>query len=221
MWSKLDKFDLAGIMSSIPEECSSVWELLTTNPKLMLAGGFIRSCLMNEPIGDIDIFGDELSIEKGKEFLQKKYGDPDPISSSKSTIFNGKIQLYQQDYFTTPEELLQDFDFTICQAVVWSSAGALTWESLCSPRYYRDLLKKELHYLGQTPASSIYRALKFGRLGYKMSARYLPKMFEQLLKQKSWESFNHLTVNEYIAQVLLQHGSDDELIRELMETENG
>jgi len=82
-----------------------------------IAGGCLRSSLLNETPNDIDIFGpDENSIQN---FIDLNLNNAKLIHKSKvleSYILNGlKIQVVKRKYYNSIEECLTGFDYTICQ----------------------------------------------------------------------------------------------------------
>jgi len=146
----------------------------TIGPQLTLGGGFIRSCIAREEISDIDLFVD--SVETRDLAVKLMYNkDKDRIFSTQNavTIAGGSIsiQIIHRWLYTDPKDILKDFDFSICCAVIWHQEKS--WRGLTCDSYYQDLAAKRLVYLypkrEEDAGGSALRVLKYYRKGYTIT----------------------------------------------------
>jgi len=144
--------------------------------KVFIAGGFIRSCIANEPVNDIDIFvADEDVFVKVKLRLLSALAKQVPTTFTTDNAFSIKVKPYTLQIitkwkFTLPEDCIWSFDFTIAQALIYHNGREMT--SLVSDRFYPDLAARRLHYTSpkriEEVGGSILRMLKFYQRGYRI-----------------------------------------------------
>ncbi len=141
--------------------------------QLFLAGGFIRSCISNEPPSDVDMFAPSKdAAEAAGRALAGK--DHRFIETDNAYTVTGvgrlPIQFIHRWTYQTPADLLPTFDFTIARAAIWCDTG--NWHSLCDERFYADLAAKRLVYCSpvrnEDAGGSILRVLKFYQKGYRI-----------------------------------------------------
>ncbi len=162
----------------------SILNLLLENPDVFLAGGFIRSCIANEPINDIDLFCG--SAEKAKSLALNLALAND--LKRKPHVTDNAITLLMKPYtvqfitrwtFPTPEKCAESFDFTIARAVFYADPTAnkdaptlYRFVGKVDPNYYADLAGKQLVYCNpvreEEPGGSMLRVLKFYQRGYRI-----------------------------------------------------
>lgn len=136
-------------------------------PGTFIAGGAIRQWFVgNEPSSDIDVFG--TSPDKLSEFINSRLIGAKPLidrNNLKSFEFRGQlIQVIYFDYYENIHNLLDSFDFNVCQfgwdgTDVYSTQYALT-----------SVLRGHLGAHKITPvlaADSLRRAFKYADKGYK------------------------------------------------------
>lgn len=141
--------------------------------RLFLAGGFIRACVANEKVNDVDLFvpsaecaeqvavtianGDESRLYRTANALSIRGGGP-------------MVQVIHRWTFDRPEDAIASFDFTIAAAAIWHDGE--TWRSTCHPDFYSDLAARRLVYLSprreEEPGGSMLRVLKFYQRGYRI-----------------------------------------------------
>lgn len=143
-----------------------------------VGGGFLRACVANESVNDVDIFVS--SVEAAREaavFLQSKCEGAKLLETQNAfTVYGGNlplsVQVIHRWVYTNPEQLMQSFDFTIAMAGFWWDAVALRWHSICDDRFYSDLAARRLRYTSpkrnEDAGGSLLRVLKFYQRGYRI-----------------------------------------------------
>lgn len=172
MTSQLTNFDLHFLLKRMPP-----WllELMKEHQEgLVVAGGYIRSVIANEEINDIDVFVS--SEAKAKEYVMKlmesypsstRYDSKNACSIKKDGSF---VQFIHRWVYSTPQEVVDSFDFTIAKAAIWFKDGKV--QSTCHPNFYSDLAAKRLVYTSpirnEDAGGSMLRVLKFYQRGYRI-----------------------------------------------------
>ncbi len=159
-----------------------------------MAGGFIRSCIANEPPNDIDMFvsskieakglSELLALEFRHDHRRGHRDQPRYVETDNAfTITEGyktPLQIIHRWTFKTPLECIESFDFTIARAAVWwggpTELGAGMhpegWQSACDDDFYSDLAAKRLVYKSpvreEEAGGSMLRVLKFYQRGYRI-----------------------------------------------------
>jgi len=168
---ELLKEDLHWCLRRLPKDVVSL--LKKKHSKLFLAGGFIRSCIANEKVNDIDLFStDEVVAELCATILAG--GKYDILKTDYAFTVYGKgrvsVQFIHKWSFAKPSDVLPSFDFTIARAMLWSDGKK--WQSLCDERFYQDLASKRLTYCSpkrrEEVGGSMLRILKFYQRGYRI-----------------------------------------------------
>jgi len=162
--------------------------------KVFVGGGFIRACIANETVSDIDLFVSSKDEAWGMaQFLMAKLALKQPRlwkTDNAFTIHGAglPIQIIHRWTYTSPEQLMNSFDFTIAMAGFWweqttdisKIAGAAEkkeptpgkWRSICDDRFYEDLAAKRLRYTSpirnEDAGGSLLRVLKFYQRGYRI-----------------------------------------------------
>ncbi len=164
-------FDLEKCCRRIPGHLKDI--LKTASPgSVFIAGGFIRSCVLEEEVNDIDVFTD--SVERSAAVAQlyaSKFTPPAKVITTKNafTILRKKpvVQVIQRWNFSKPEDVLASFDFVLSCACIWYDGQ--NFVSAVHDQYYRDLAGKCLTYLApirmEDPGGSMVRVLKYIRRG--------------------------------------------------------
>jgi hypothetical protein len=178
--------DMHRIIGFLPEEL--IIALRAT--RAHLAGGYIRSRIASEEPSDIDLFESSPMRCTALATLIHKALEPSGAKMFRTqnahTILcppRVPIQVIHRWCYDDPEALLQSFDFTIAQAVIWFDGKE--WKSLCSNDFYPDLAAKRLRYLfpqrHEDAGGSLLRATKFLRKGYGISPENLASVIARLL----------------------------------------
>lgn len=169
---ELQQNDLVRSIARIP---TPLTRLLKTND-LFLGGGFIRSIVTGEKISDYDVFGSSKNqLESMAALLVTEQKGTLHKSKNSLTVRFGltpPVQFITRWMYDDPQTLLDGFDFTVCQAVLWFDKPTQRWRSLTSPSFYPDLAAKRLVYThprrDEAPGGSFLRVRKFLQRGYNI-----------------------------------------------------
>lgn len=190
-FSTLAWHDLQSCLIRAPHEV--LFAMKKFGPELMVAGGYVRSCVSQEPINDVDLFCSSKWRAKEIAAAIAGYGRPekDPLyiheTDNAFTIKGHRypIQIIHRWTFKDPAACVQSFDFTIARAAFWWVPLALPlvdpdvipqsqgkWHSVCDSRFYQDLAGKRLIYAApqrnEDAGGSLLRVLKFYQRGYRI-----------------------------------------------------
>lgn len=170
-------------------------------PALIVAGGYIRACVSNEFINDVDCFCP--SKEKAREIaLDMLCGNEDLLFETDNAFtlrgFRMPIQIIHRWTFDTPAAAILSFDFTIARGAFWwdltpqfggpdnsVQIAEGKWDSICDPRFYQDLAGKRLIYCcpirNEDAGGSMLRVLKFYQRGYRIPLDSLGNVIGRLI----------------------------------------
>lgn len=161
---------------------------LDINTGPWIGGGVLRRILVGDFVGnyDIDVFHNGECKELLESVKLLNYSDS-PTKLGIAVLLNMvnlndnvNIQLTKRD-FTKPEELLEDFDFTVCQFI---SDG----KDIYGPeRAFHDLTHKRLR-IGGHERSSPNRILRYMSYGYCPDTRILEVMARDPKEASYYES---------------------------------
>lgn len=197
---QLSRTDLNFILSRCPRD---VLKLLRDNPgTLYLAGGFIRSTLAGEKVSDIDLFGgstdDLLRIAKDLTLERKgRYFKTENAITVLSPL-RIPVQFITRWVFTGPMTCINSFDYTVCQAVIWTELMDISpdepgqeretksiFRSAISPQFYQDLAARRLVYTfpdrEEEAGGSFMRMVKFIKKGYNIQAPSMAGVMSRIL----------------------------------------
>lgn len=161
----------------------SVQELLQAWPsRSCVAGGFIRSCIANEEINDVDIFASskevalnmaDLLVEASARFnpgIRKESLLHTSANAYSVKGFKLMPQIIHRWTFNDVKDVVPSFDFTVARAAIYWSCSE--WVSICDPEFYPDLAAKRLSYCSpdrnEDAGGSFLRMLKFYQRGYRI-----------------------------------------------------
>lgn len=207
----------------LTEELNDVLEALdTAEVKYVIAGGAIRQVcsLRNRPADDIDIFFySQADYEKAVNRLDGSvYGHvcvfikETPVScillykweeSQREDPFTMKLNLIKPETvkFTTVEELISQFDFTVNRIALISDV-----EALADPQFLEDEEKGELRLkFIHCPISSVNRIAKYTRKGYHCKLKEIVKLFVD------WDN-RDFTYRENVLKILDESPTEDDLL---------
>lgn len=153
---------------------SAIVKMMRTESKsLMLAGGFVRACISNEKLSDIDMFS---SAKELAELYARRYADDKgriiETCNAFTVVERGKtaVQFIHRWTYEKPEDILPSFDFTIAKAAIYFDGQ--NWRGICDERFYLDLSAKRLVYTSpkriEEAGGSLLRVLKFYQRGYRI-----------------------------------------------------
>lgn len=183
---KLSSTDLNFILRRIPKDVRD----LVKKAQLFIAGGVIRSVIAGEKINDIDIFGQSkelltLSAENIALYRAAKVHRTDNAITVVSGAGRIPLQFITKWLYlpADAERLLAEFDFTICQAVIWWEGNG--WTSAISDRFYQDLAARRLVYTypdrEEAAGGSLLRFRKFLGRGYNIQVDSLAGVISRLV----------------------------------------
>lgn len=177
-------------------------------PDLIVAGGFVRACVTNEHINDVDCFCP--SKDRAREIAlylvendEKRVHETDNAFTLRG--FKLPIQIIHRWTFGSPEAAILSFDFTIARAAFWwkETVAAIEsfdpelcrpavgeWQSICEERFYADLAGKRLIYCApirnEDAGGSLLRVLKFYQRGYRIPLDSLGQVLARLSMGVDW-----------------------------------
>ena len=153
-----------------------------------LAGGAILSIVTKKEINDLDIYFKSLEDAKNfyEDIQEESYYCINETNRSLILVDKNKhnkrpnINMIIFDWFQTPEEIFNLFDFSICQSAFDGD------KFYFSDRYFIDVASRALHYNPNTryPISSLLRLKKYQEKGYKISRNQFLKMCLNIQKKK-------------------------------------
>src|ERR1035437_9720067 len=113
--------------------------------QLVIAGGYIRSCVSREKVNDIDLFSQSVDAAKACAF-SIAWGKRTIETDNAITVLTRPFttQFIHKWVYSTPQEIVPSFDFTIARAAIWFDG--VGWQSLIDDRFYPDLAAKRLVY---------------------------------------------------------------------------
>ena len=209
---ELTKTDLHFIMSRCPKDITKALKL---NPgKLFIGGGFIRAVLAGEKISDVDLFGPsrEELLTIAKDLTLARKGRFFKTDNAITVLKHPRIpvQFITRWLFSDPKTLIDSFDFTICQAVIWAkqySNKKICFKSLTSDTYYSDLAVRRLVYTSpvreEAPGGSMLRVIKFIKKGYNIQPYSLAGVTARLLQAVRLTEIPEIDTQEEWAQKVI------------------
>ena len=168
---------------------SSLWEALADHG-CIIAGGAITSVFTNTEINDYDIYFrskedftkifKEVYHEQYDETLEYDLGFYDATASVVTKkallLFHGesKIQFIVNDFYQTPEQIFEHFDFTCCMGAFVMKDN----EFVLHKDFMKHNAQKYLHFNPKTlfPLVSALRVDKYNKKGYKISKAQMLKV---------------------------------------------
>lgn len=186
---ELNPQDLKYIVRKIPNDL--LYQMQKNVGKYFIAGGFIRSIIAHEKINDIDLFANNKESAKSlAEILQPDMTKVYISDNAYSFNLDGKnVQIIHKWSFTSAEDIIKHFDFTIAKAVIWpedlngKDKHRYKWRSLCCDSYYEDLATKRLIYTNpENPeaGASLLRLLKFKTRGYNPTLETIARIITNM-----------------------------------------
>ena len=174
---QLNRYDLNWCVRRLPYSLRSTLEKY--GAQIIVAGGYVRACILNEPINDIDLFVVDKDFAKQVALDMVQRDEKRLIITGNAITIRGMkypVQFITRWVYDSPDKILSSFDFTICQAAFWwnrmdESGGK--WMSSVSESFYQDLSAKRLIYTNpireEEPGGSMLRVLKYYQRGYRIT----------------------------------------------------
>lgn len=186
--------DLHNVMVKLPKD---IREMMKKHA-IMLGGGFIREVVAGNPPHDIDLLGPSVDrIKLAQSELLHGRGNQARVLNTKNAITmvqapRTTVQFITRWLFGDPKKLIESFDFTVCQAVVYWDSEKRKWCSMVSPRFYQDLASKRLVYTApvrkEDAGGSMLRMRKFLHRGYHISADNMGAIVARLTRNVDWHN---------------------------------
>lgn len=175
--------------------------------KIIVAGGYIRSCIANEHINDVDVFMPSLLEAEGLA-MELCDGDQKRVHKTENALtlrgFSIPIQIIHRWTFTNPSDCIKSFDFTIARSAFWNTGDVGKegepghrkgeWLSECDASFYPDLAGKRLRYTEpvriEEAGGSMLRVLKFYQRGYRIPLDSLGAVIARLMSGvENWDEW--------------------------------
>lgn len=196
----MNPYDLNYILANLPHKLK---QFMMDHPSaLVLAGGAIRSIVAKEPVNDYDVYGRNPESTKVLADQWITLYPPDRVHTSANAItciYNTErtVQFITRWTFDTPDQVIDGFDFTICQAAVWYDGEY--WQCNHHKDFFTDLAFKRLIYTAaprreEAPGGSVLRVTKYVARGYSIQ----PESLSYLLARFAKTALPH--INEVTAQ---------------------
>jgi len=184
--------DLQHVVSRLPKDVTK----LIKERSLFLGGGFVRATIAGEKPADIDLFGatkDQLEAS-ARALADSRHGARVHSSKNAFTVLSGSrmpVQMISRWLYTAPTDLMDSFDFTVAQAIIWYSKNEEgeggQWLSCCHNDFYPDLAARRLVYCSpirnEDAGGSILRVRKFLTRGYNIQAPALAAVIARLVSK--------------------------------------
>lgn len=181
--NKLTDYDLRLCVSRIPKDIRT----LIKEHGLFIGGGFLRSTISGEKVNDIDLFGPSVEVLKAaaKELKYSRIGRIHETDNAITVLSSSRfpVQFITRWVYADADKLCNDFDFTVCQAVIGFANDK--WFSVAGEVFYSDLAAKRLAYTfpqrEEAAGGSILRVRKFLRRGYNIQAAHFAGVIARLI----------------------------------------
>ena len=202
----LTQSDLNFVLSRCPRD---ILKLLKANPgKLFLAGGFIRATIAGEKVSDIDLFGQSIEdLERiAKDLTLERKGRYFKTDNAYTVLSPPRmpVQFITRWLFPDPDLCILSFDFTVCQAVIWTEKidieiadepgikkTKIIFHSRISDDFYRDLAARRLVYTfpkrDEEAGGSFLRVIKFIKRGYNIQAPSLAGVIARIVSKLDFD----------------------------------
>lgn len=189
----LNKFDLNWCVRRLPHALRSAMK----KNEIIVAGGFVRSCITNDKVNDVDIFmpTKELSVEMAEALSgddKKRLIKTDNAVTVQG--FNPILQFVTRWTYEDPEAVVKSFDFSVCQAAFWWDHYFQKWRSACSDSFYQDLAAKRIIYTAperhEDAGGSLLRVLKYYQKGYRITLDSYAGTMARMIKDIDFTSIN-------------------------------
>lgn len=187
----LTHFDRRHVAERLPRDIRDL--LKTYAGALCVGGGFLRAVIGRETVNDIDLFGRDAAQMEQIAGALAALRSGSRIHKSKNAITllapdRTPVQFITRWTFDSVADLVNSFDFTVCQAVLWRSRNG-EWNSRCGDRFYIDLAGRRLHYTSpvrdEEAGGSLLRVIKYAKRGYSIQVGSLGAVVARLACHKS------------------------------------
>jgi hypothetical protein len=191
---------VANITKQLPEDVTKLLQHIGSG--ICVAGGFCRDAFLGESPKDVDIFGtSEKVIRETIEWFSWNNTEYEPeVITANSRTFKPKydhevqpVQFVTRSWYPTHAELIESFDWSVCQCAVFWSQLSEKFEGICTKGFGEDIQAGKLHYTAperdEDPGASILRMVKLTHRGFKPTeesiARAIGRFAAELVKQET------------------------------------
>lgn len=217
----------ADYQDQIDKVCShlgdDMFEALT-EADAIIAGGAILSAFTHQDINDIDVyFRDRESMMKAfvkvtRDWESIYLGHTDKSITLKDKGSETIVQFIYFDFFATPEDIFQAFDFTVCMAAI--ELGTLAF--VAHKDFISDMASRTLHFNPGTkfPYISLIRTKKYQERGYKIGRGHLLAIANACARMpiNNWHQAKYQLGGVYGDQIILQIDNDETFTTERLHT---
>lgn len=189
MNSQLTKQDLHFVVRRIPADVRT----LMMNAPLFLGGGFIRETISGAVPKDMDLFGPTQGtlVDIANALAAQRKVRVRQTDNAITVLCPPRlpVQFITRWLYSEAAPLLESFDFTVCQAVIWLDKTETPgkWASAITAGFYPDLAARRLAYTSpvreEAAGGSMMRVLKFLARGYNIQAPSLGAVVARLVSK--------------------------------------
>jgi hypothetical protein len=168
-----------------------------------VAGGYVRDIISGREPKDIDVFVENGQTAKDvqdrlewdlESARTKENKNSVTVDSYDPLVTMPPIQIVNRWYVWPPEELVETFDWGICQAAVYYDGRE--WQGVCTQAFIDDLTNETATYMApdrdEDAGASVLRMVKLARKGYTISEESISgcvgRMFNVMLADLSHSS---------------------------------
>jgi len=103
-----------------------------------------------------------------------------------------------------PSDVVESFDFTVCQAAIWYDKKEAAWKSVISAGFYPDLAARRLVYTfpkrEEEAGGSMLRVRKFLQRGYSIQAPSLAGVITRIAMAVRWDEIARKNGDGYASE---------------------
>jgi hypothetical protein len=169
----------ANIVKALPHDVKEMMKEI--GPGICVAGGFCRDAFLGTVPKDIDVFAiDKETMFNAIDWFEWNAKEYDPYL--KQTVNSVScvpdydhdvppIQFVTRVYYRYHVDLIESFDWSICQIALYYLSGSDRFECISTDEFARDIQQGTLHYTApirdEDPGASVIRMLKLTQRGWK------------------------------------------------------
>jgi hypothetical protein len=199
----LSQTDLNHVVRRLPKDvCDTMREY-----GLVVGGGFIRETISGGVPKDIDFFGGSKEILGlvAKLMAEKRGGRVHATDNAYTLLAPPRmpVQFITRWLYTEPQQVVESFDFTVCQAVIWFDKDKKKFQSMCSAEFYPDLAARRLVYTfprrEEEAGGSLMRIVKFLQRGWNIQSYSLAGAISRVALKVRWDQIEKDSESEKFA----------------------
>lgn len=200
---QLHESDVAKVVAALPPPIQRMLRM----SRFFLAGGFVRAIVNEEVPNDIDLFvpSREPALRYSRLLKASRR-----VTKNAITVRLGPgtppIQFIVRWFFSEAGKVIESFDFTIAQAVVWFDGSK--WQGLCADTFYIAVGDRLLRYTSPTreedAAGSLLRVNRFIARGYNILDEDMGKVVARVVNESAGTRMPFETNEEATIRVVKQ-----------------